>query len=476
VRLLLILPLSFTVRTLVVGQLLPTAAPFPVMHAATAAADASKLSVSTVNVAANKLVWDPTSKLIYLSIPAFAGAPGPAGNAIQALDPLTGQFGLNVALTIQPYSLSISATAKYLYLGSVGSVQQYSLPSLAQDLVTPLGTDEFGRPLFAGSVEASPVDDRTVAVVTDFPLTTPPIGGVFVYDDGVPRAGSICRTVVNGCSFSSDGFLSVQWNQDASRVFWGDELYFSTAPVTPSGIGMARTHLPFLYMEFAHRSSVHHDRVEWRCKSGGGKGDSAGKIATAASKDGAWVYTELCRGAQMEIPVKYVCKKGAVMPNPFSLSRVVRFIQDGHAQITNFPDSDPSGTSDLEIRLKHFTEIENFTFLAYVLAHELAGPARGFSVALANLEVPDPEFQAFVNTLTAPGLVVTDEQLGDTILDVGINWEHFVATFNNILIPGNPLRVSDTIIQEKIDSLDLISEALVREVNFRSANPVPSEH
>jgi len=49
----------------------------------------------------------------------------------------------------------------------------------------------------------------------------------------------------------------------------------------------------------------------------------------------------------------------------------------------------------------------------------------------------------------------------------------FVATFNNILIPGNPLKVSDTITQEKIDSLDLIAEALVREVNFRSANPMP---
>jgi len=102
------------------------------------------------------------------------------------------------------------------------------------------------------------------------------------------------------------------------------------------------------------------------------------------------------------------------MANPFSLSMVFRFFQDGHPQITNLPDSDPSGTSDLEIRLKHFTEIENFTFLAYVLAHELAGPARAFGVALANLEVSDPEFQAFVNTLTAPGLLVTEEQLGDT--------------------------------------------------------------
>src|ERR1700681_2433029 len=142
------------------------------------------------------------------------------------------------------------------------------------------------------------------------------------------------------------------------------------------------------------------------------------------------------RGPNREFRLNTSAERWAIMTNPFSLSRVFRFIQDGHAQITNFPDSDPSGASDLEIRLKHFTEIENFTFLAYVLAHELAGPARAFSSALANLEVPDREFQGFVNTLTAPGLLVTDEQLGDTILDVGINWEHFVATFNNILIPG----------------------------------------
>ena len=54
------------------------------------------------------------------------------------------------------------------------------------------------------------------------------------------------------------------------------------------------------------------------------------------------------------------------------------------------------------------------------------------------------------------------------MLDVGINWEHFVASTDNLLIPEHPLKITDVLMQEKIDSLDIITEAFVREVNLRS--------
>jgi hypothetical protein len=157
------------------------------------------------------------------------------------------------------------------------------------------------------------------------------------------------------------------------------------------------------------------------------------------------------------------------MAKNFSLSRVFRFVNtDGAAQVSDFPDNAPSGDTDLEIRMKHFTEIENFSFLGFVLAHELEHGAPASPVStLISLEVPDPEFkQKLAEAQVEP---LTDEQLGDTILDFGINWEHFVATFNTSLIPGSPLVITDTITQRKIDSLDIITEALVREVNVRSA-------
>ena len=63
---------------------------------------------------------------------------------------------------------------------------------------------------------------------------------------------------------------------------------------------------------------------------------------------------------------------------------------------------------------------------------------------------------------------LTDEQVADSVLDVGINWEHFVASNDNLLIPDHPLKITDVLIQETIDSLDVITEALGREINLRS--------
>src|SRR5437870_6542829 len=150
------------------------------------------------------------------------------------------------------------------------------------------------------------------------------------------------------------------------------------------------------------------------------------------------------------------------------LSRVFRFVdqQTGAPQISDFPDSNPTGDTPLEIRMKHFTEVENFTFLAYVLGHELGGTTPRPIRTVTDLQVPDEEFQNFVNIAKTES--VTDEELADSVLDVGINWEHFVASNDNLLLPDHPLKISDVLMQEKIDSLDIISEAFVRELNIRS--------
>ena len=154
--------------------------------------------------------------------------------------------------------------------------------------------------------------------------------------------------------------------------------------------------------------------------------------------------------------------------NPLKLSRVYRFddSQTGAPQISDFPDSNPTGDTPLEVRMKHFTEIENFTFLAYVLGHELEGTTPRPIRTATDLQVPDEEFQNFVNTAKTAN--VTDEELAASVLDAGINWEHFVASTDNLLLPDHPLKISDVLMQEKIDSLDIITEAFVREINLRS--------
>ena len=154
--------------------------------------------------------------------------------------------------------------------------------------------------------------------------------------------------------------------------------------------------------------------------------------------------------------------------SPLRLSRVFRFVdqQTGAPQISDFPDSNPTGDTPLEIRMKHFTEVENFTFLGYTLAHELGGTTPRPIRTVTDLQVPEEEFQNFINEAKTVNL--TDEELADTVLDVGINWEHFVASNDNLLIPEHPLKITDVLMQEKIDALDIITEAFVREVNIRS--------
>ena len=160
--------------------------------------------------------------------------------------------------------------------------------------------------------------------------------------------------------------------------------------------------------------------------------------------------------------------RNVTQPNQLKLSRVFRFNdpQTGAPQISDFPDSNPTGDIPLEIRMKHFTEIENFTFLAHVLGHELGGTTPRPIRTVTDLQVLDEEFQNFVNQARTAS--VTDEELADSVLDVGINWEHFVASNDNLLLPDHPLKISDVLMQEKIDSLDVITEVFVREINFRS--------
>lgn len=130
---------------------------------------------------------------------------------------------------------------------------------------------------------------------------------------------------------------------------------------------------------------------------------------------------------------------------PFRKTRVFRFDDPvtGTGQIAAFPETPPAvpdvllnesqQVRDEAVRMLHFTEVENFGFLGYVLAHEIGA-----------------------------------EDLGDQLLDIAINWEHAVANNVHRLVPGDPLRVDVPALQKLIDDLDAESERLVTEINVRS--------
>jgi hypothetical protein len=113
----------------------------------------------------------------------------------------------------------------------------------------------------------------------------------------------------------------------------------------------------------------------------------------------------------------------------------------GAYQISDFPDQAPDGETDLLRRTGFITNIEVFANEGRLLALELG-----------------------------------ETELGIQIETVGLDWEHAVANYNGILVPGQPEKVSDPLVQAAIDALDVKTEALVDRLNKISiSNPQRSK-
>jgi len=217
---------------------------------------------TVVSVPAIDLAWDSVHQEIYLALPS----DGTNANSIQALNPATGTLGAASYVGVGADMLSVSANAKYLYIGLSGSpsVQRMTLPELALDINIPLGAEEYSNiPFYAEDLQASPVQDGTVAVIRAIPASSPEEdGGVVLYDDGVARQTSICGFGLTGpnCSYAYDVWDSIQWKQDGTEMFGADlsdtGFVFYTVPVTANGFGTV-TQYPYTFNTFG--TKIHYD-------------------------------------------------------------------------------------------------------------------------------------------------------------------------------------------------------------------------
>jgi hypothetical protein len=227
-----------------------------------AVSNSSALNVTTVNVNANSLAWDPVVQQIYLTLPSTVGA---SGNAVQVLNPVTGAPGANVFAGSEPGLVTVSPNSQYLYvsLGGASFVQRFTLPGLGTDIKIPLGNGGFNGAYFASDIQASPASDRAVAVVRSVTGVSPSEeGGVVVYDDATPRPNVLCGFIQPGCSGSGALYNSIQWNATGATMYAANNedtgFDFYTIPVDASGFGKA-TDYQGLVSGFG--SSIHFDKV-----------------------------------------------------------------------------------------------------------------------------------------------------------------------------------------------------------------------
>lgn len=227
-----------------------------------AVSNSSALNVTTVNIRANSLAWDPVAQQIYLTLPSTAGA---SGNAVQVLNPLTGSLGANVFAGSEPGLVTVSPNSQYLYvsLGGASFVQRFTLPDLGTDVKIPLGNGGFNGAYFASDIQASPASDRAVAVVRSVTGVSPSEeGGVVIYDDATPRPNVLCGFIQAGCSGSGSLYNSIQWNATGAAMYAANNedtgFDFYAIPVDSSGFGKA-TDYPGLVSGFG--TSIHFDKV-----------------------------------------------------------------------------------------------------------------------------------------------------------------------------------------------------------------------
>lgn len=245
------------------GQIERTGVPVRVIDPDAAAASPD-LTVTTINLPANSLAWDSKYQRLYLSLPSAAGANG---NAVQVVEPTTGELGVNVFAGSEPNLLSVSPNSSYLYVGLDGAsvVQRLTLPSLGTDIQIALGNNSAFGPYFASDLQASPAADETVAMVKSVAGISPAEeGGVVIYDNGVARPDVLCGFSGIGCTEGTNGdlFDSIQWNSDASLMFAANNedtgFDFYTIPVTATGFGKI-TDYPGLAGGFGN--AIHFDPV-----------------------------------------------------------------------------------------------------------------------------------------------------------------------------------------------------------------------
>jgi len=165
-------------------------------------------------------------------VPSSAGS---TGNSLKAIDPATGLVTSTTFVGSEPNKLAISDDGHSLYVALDGSFSICRFDTLTNTtaLKFQVGVDSiFGR-YSVGDLAVAPANPSVLAVARVKVNTSPPGGGVAIFDDGVRRPN-----VGPGHIFGSD-FLA--FSASASKLYGAGETGFQTMAIDASGVTVSST-------------------------------------------------------------------------------------------------------------------------------------------------------------------------------------------------------------------------------------------
>ena len=124
----------------------------------------TSFAFTSINQAANSLIFDPVHQLFFISVPGSASS---LGNTVTALD-LSGNVISSQFAGSEPGALGVSDDGLFLYAGinGAGRAQRYALPSFSPDISYSLGTPNQFGPTAALDLQVAPGAAHTAAFAT----------------------------------------------------------------------------------------------------------------------------------------------------------------------------------------------------------------------------------------------------------------------------------------------------------------------
>lgn len=146
----------------------------------------SQISIHTVNVATNDLVYDSITNKIYVTIPSSNGSNG---NSIGVINPNTYLLENTIFMGSEPSIMAISDDGQFIYTGFNGAatIRKFNVTTQTAGLQFPLGNDSFLGPYYAEDIEVIPGQPNSIAVARKYTTVSPRFAAVAIYDNGVVR-------------------------------------------------------------------------------------------------------------------------------------------------------------------------------------------------------------------------------------------------------------------------------------------------
>ena len=168
------------------------------------AAQAQRLGVQEVPLAAVHVLYDSGNGKVYASISGTAAAHP---NTVAVINAASGVVESYIAVGSQPDVLALSSDGSFLYVGidDASGVARIALSTntVDQQFFLPTSPRSPQSHYHAGNIVPLPGLPQSVAVTLDYLGSYPPNDGVAIFDNGVQRPNRL-----GGASFNSQGTLN----------------------------------------------------------------------------------------------------------------------------------------------------------------------------------------------------------------------------------------------------------------------------